>query len=67
MRSMQKSPSEVALLDMLWSKDVTLDNFTIEKVIGKGAFAKVWLVKHKNSSKYYAMKTLKKEYIELSN
>ena len=54
-------------MDALCSKEVTLDNFIILKVIGKGAFAKVSLVKHKNSSKCYAMKALKKEYVEMRN
>lgn len=44
---------------------VTLDNFNTLSVIGKGSYAKVVLVKRKDDdSKVYAMKILKKKYIE---
>lgn len=44
----------------------TLDNFNMLSVIGKGSYAKVVLVKRKgeNNDKVYAMKILKKKYIE---
>lgn len=45
---------------------LTLDKFNMLSVIGKGSYAKVVLVKKKgeDSEKVYAMKILKKKYIE---
>lgn len=53
----------------LWTRDkggkeVTLDDFTILKVLGKGAFGKVLLVEKKESNgEWFAMKTIKKSDI----
>lgn len=38
----------------------SLDSFKILKVIGKGSFGKVFLVREKNAGKIYAMKVLNK-------
>ncbi len=45
---------------------LTLDKFNMLSVIGKGSYAKVVLVKKKGeeAEKTYAMKILKKKYIE---
>lgn len=45
---------------------LTLDNFNMLSVIGKGSYAKVVLVKKKGEEceRVYAMKILKKKYIE---
>ena len=43
---------------------VTLSDFQIIKVLGKGAFGKVVLVYNEELKKYFAMKTLKKDYIK---
>lgn len=50
----------------MMSNQLTLDNFNMLSVIGKGSYAKVVLVKKKgeNNDKVYAMKILKKKYIE---
>lgn len=45
------------------SSDVQLEHFKILKVIGRGSFGKVYLVQKKDTSEYYAMKTLKKDVI----
>lgn len=47
-------------------QQLTLDNFNMLSVIGKGSYAKVVLVKKKGdeTDKVYAMKILKKKYIE---
>jgi serum/glucocorticoid-regulated kinase 2 len=43
---------------------VTLDNFVMLSVIGKGSYAKVVLVKKKDTSEIFALKILKKKHIE---
>ena len=42
---------------------VSLDDFDLLKVLGKGGFGKVMLVRKKNTSDFYAMKVLKKEAV----
>uniref|UniRef100_A0A4W5QC90 non-specific serine/threonine protein kinase n=1 Tax=Hucho hucho TaxID=62062 RepID=A0A4W5QC90_9TELE len=42
---------------------VTMDDFEYLKLLGKGTFGKVILVKEKATGRYYAMKILKKEVI----
>lgn len=42
---------------------VSIEDFTLLTVIGKGTYAKVILVKHKKSEEIYAMKILKKKLI----
>jgi len=39
---------------------ISANDFHKLKVIGRGAFAKVYLVQHKQTKAYYAMKILKK-------
>lgn len=50
----------------MMSSQLTLDNFNMLSVIGKGSYAKVVLVKKKDDTydRVYAMKILKKKYIE---
>jgi len=43
--------------------DVSLADFTINKVIGRGSFGKVFLVQKKNSGEVFAMKSLRKDVI----
>ena len=42
---------------------VTLKDFRIEKLVGKGSFGKVFLVTTKSGNEYYAMKALKKDVV----
>ena len=44
-------------------KKVTLNDFKIIRVIGRGTFGKVCLVQYKATKKYYAMKIMKKNVI----
>jgi len=44
-------------------KSPVLDDFILMKVVGKGSYGKVMLVKHKDSSMVYAMKMLRKENV----
>lgn len=48
-------------------KKLTIDNFTILKVIGTGSFGKVLLVSKKDDNKIYAMKILKKKQMIIKN
>jgi hypothetical protein len=44
-------------------KKVTLADFNIKKVIGRGSFGKVFLVEKKGTKEVYAMKSLRKDVI----
>jgi len=46
---------------------VTIDDFDLLKVLGKGGFGKVMLVRKKGSTEIYAMKVLKKEAVVRRN
>jgi len=48
----------------LYSKKVKLSHFEILKVIGRGSFGKVFLVKHIKSGQWYAMKSVRKENLK---
>jgi serum/glucocorticoid-regulated kinase 2 len=41
-----------------------LDQYTMLSVIGKGSYAKVFLVRKKENGKLFALKSMKKKYIE---
>lgn len=49
----------------LWARekgqDVTVDDFSVLKVLGRGAFGKVMLVEKKSSGEWFAMKTIRKD------
>jgi hypothetical protein len=40
-----------------------LQDFEIKRMLGKGAFGKVFLVQNKNTQKYYAMKAIRKDVV----
>jgi serine/threonine protein kinase len=42
---------------------LTIDDFSIVKVVGKGSYGKVLLVKKHKDDKVYAMKVLKKKHM----
>lgn len=42
---------------------ITLDDFEIISILGKGAFGKVYLTRMKENSKYYAIKTIRKDVV----
>lgn len=48
-------------------KTINLNSFDIIRVVGKGSFGKVFLVREKASATLYAMKVLKKDYIIRKN
>jgi serine/threonine protein kinase len=43
--------------------EVNLQSFECKKVIGRGSFGKVFLVKKKQTEEFYAMKSLRKDVI----
>jgi len=49
------------------STTIALSDFKIEKVIGRGAFGKVFLVTKKDTGQLYALKALKKHVLEKRN
>ena len=55
--------SEGALIRTDSLKKISLESFTTLKVIGKGAYGKVFLVEEKGSGNIFAMKVLKKSAI----
>ena len=46
---------------------VSLEDFKIVKIIGRGALGKVYLVQNKNNKDYYAMKSIKRDYLNDEN
>lgn len=44
-------------------EQTTLDDFLVMKVIGQGSFGKVFMVQHKPNSKYFAMKSIRKDVV----
>ena len=46
------------------SKQIGLDKFDLIKVIGRGSYAKVFLVEYKKTKKCYAMKVIKKSIVD---
>jgi serine/threonine protein kinase len=48
-------------------KKLGVDDFAIIKLLGKGAFAKVFLVQRKFDGQYFAMKVLKKKEVSARN
>ena len=45
------------------SKSISLEQFDLLKVIGRGSYAKVFLVEYKRTKKLYAMKVIKKTIV----
>lgn len=45
-------------------EQMSIDKLSLLSVIGKGNYAKVLLVKSKENQQLYALKALKKKYIE---
>ncbi len=50
-----------------FTSEMTVDDFDIIKVVGRGSFGKVYLVKKRDNGEFFAMKTLKKDVILRKN
>ena len=69
--NLSDSDEEVAKKDktfIIFSKiegitNIILEDFQILKIIGRGAYGKVYLVQYKPTNAYYAMKSINKEYL----
>lgn len=48
-------------------RTITLDDFLLLSVIGKGSYAKVLLVKKKDTGIMHALKVLKKDLVQKKN
>ena len=48
-------------------KNVSLEDFKVLKILGRGAFGKVYLVKFNKTNQLYAMKSIKKIYLNDQN
>ena len=46
---------------------ITIDDFQLLKVVGRGSFGKVYMAKKKDNGRIYAVKTLKKDFIIRTN
>lgn len=54
-------------IKMVTNNKITIDDFLILKVVGKGSYGKVLLVRKKDDEQIYAMKVLKKKYMRKKN
>eukprot|EP01100_Stratorugosa_tubuloviscum_P007040 TRINITY_DN296_c1_g1_i1.p1 TRINITY_DN296_c1_g1~~TRINITY_DN296_c1_g1_i1.p1 ORF type:complete len:341 (+),score=165.42 TRINITY_DN296_c1_g1_i1:155-1177(+) len=53
----------IQIISPIQVQKITLNDFIILKVIGRGGFGKVLLVKKKNTNEIFAMKVLKKDFL----
>lgn len=49
--------------DKIECKGMTIDHFTLLKVVGKGSYGTVMLAKHNENGEIFAIKMLKKSYL----
>ena len=64
--NIEKSPEEEHLnaIKRLYSQEIQFDNFDVIKVIGRGSYAKVYLIRKGSegpNAEFYALKVLKKK------
>uniref|UniRef100_A0A5S6R2F1 protein kinase C n=1 Tax=Trichuris muris TaxID=70415 RepID=A0A5S6R2F1_TRIMR len=61
--SWQQEQSVLPVMTKSKTKRISISNFNMLKLLGKGSFGKVILVELKGKNRYYAMKCLKKDVI----
>ena len=49
------------------NKKISLSDFELIKVVGRGSFGKVYLARRNNTDNYYAMKKLRKDVVAKRN
>lgn len=59
----QKEKMKEDKRENLPSNKISLDDFEIEELLGKGGFGEVYKVKMKSNNKYYALKTIDKKKV----
>eukprot|EP00826_Nyctotherus_ovalis_P059807 TRINITY_DN8350_c0_g1_i3.p1 TRINITY_DN8350_c0_g1~~TRINITY_DN8350_c0_g1_i3.p1 ORF type:complete len:483 (-),score=146.72 TRINITY_DN8350_c0_g1_i3:880-2328(-) len=62
-----KSSPETSPQPSKEAEEATIEDFELLNLIGKGAFGRVYLVKHKKTEKLYAMKALDKKRVMTQN
>jgi serine/threonine protein kinase len=60
----KKNKIQIVFFKKAEFSEFQLEDFQIMKILGRGAYGKVYLVFYKNNKEYYAMKSLKIENIE---
>jgi len=63
----QASKEDTSTNGEVQKKTISLEDFALLRVVGKGSFGKVLQVRKKNTTEIYAMKILKKEHIYKRN
>ena len=48
-------------------RPLSIDDFFLLKVVGRGSFGKVYMAKKKDNNQIFAIKTLKKDFIAKTN
>lgn len=62
-----QSTNDGSIESTLFEGQIDLNSFIVHTIIGTGSFGKVYLVQKKNSSHFYALKSLSKEQIFKNN
>ena len=63
----QKNYNEQNDTSLVSTKDINIKDFTLEKVIGRGGYGKVYLAHKNGSSEIFAIKVMKKDMLEKKN
>jgi len=58
-----ESPSAVGKWVVPQRRKTSLEDFTLESVVGRGSYGKVFLVRHRKLKTYFAMKVLRKQEV----
>ena len=62
-----EKPNKVSVTRNLNKKYISISDFTVNKIIGRGGFGKVLLVEKKDDGKLFAMKVIKKDMVAQRN